>query len=145
MFGVFASSGAGQLLLGLVSKGSAMVIGCGGLIAGVALLGLGLGVSSLGLLVAGAMLAGAGQGLSFRAGLAAVNEASPPERRAEVASSFFVVAYLALSIPVIGEGVLAQAAGLRTGGIVFAGLVAALAAVVVMLLYSRGGKEAAAR
>ena len=144
-FGVYASSGLGQLLLGVVPQARAMATGCGGLIAGVALLGLGLGVSSLGLLVAGAMLAGAGQGLSFRAGLAAINEASPPSRRAEVASSFFVVAYLALSIPVIGEGVLAQAAGLRTGGIVFAGVVAALAAVVVTLLYSRGGNEAVAR
>ena len=139
VFGVFAASVLGQLLLELVSQRTAMVAGCGGLIAGMALLAGGLATSSLALLVAGATLAGGGQGLSFRAALAAVNEAAPPSHRAEVASSFFVVAYLAISIPVIGEGVLAQAAGLRAAGIVFAGVVAALSAVVVAMLLSRGG------
>ena len=122
-----------------------MAGGCVGLIVGMALLAGGLASASLALLVIGATIAGAGQGLSFRAALAAVNEASPPEQRAEVASSFFVVAYLAISIPVIGEGVLAQASGLKTAGIVFAGVVALLAAVVVTLLYSRGGNRAGAR
>jgi hypothetical protein len=42
------------------------------------------------------VLAALRQGLSFRAGLTAVNDASPPERRAEVASSFFVIAYVAI-------------------------------------------------
>jgi hypothetical protein len=51
------------------------------------------------------------------------------------------VAYLAISIPVIGEGVLAQAAGLRTAGIVFAAAVAVLAAVVVTMLMRRDGKS----
>jgi hypothetical protein len=115
----------------------AMAGGCAGLIAGMALLAAGLASSSLALVVSGATVAGAGQGLSFRAALAAVNQASPPGQRAEVASSFFVVAYLAISIPVIGEGVLAQAAGLRTAGIAFAAVVAVLAAVVVTMLLSR--------
>ena len=111
VFGVFAASILGQLMLGLVSHRLAMAGGCAGLIAGMALLATGLASSSLALLVAGATVAGAGQGLSFRAALTAVNEASPEDQRAEVASSFFVVAYLAISIPVIGEGVLAQVAG----------------------------------
>ena len=137
VFGVFGASAIGQLLLEVVSQGRAMAVGCGGLIAGMALLAAGLAASSLGLLVTGAVVAGAGQGLSFRAALAAVNEASPPDQRAEVASSFFVVAYFAISIPVIGEGVLAQAASLRTAGIVFAGAVAVLAATVVVMLLRR--------
>jgi MFS family permease len=137
VFGVFAASLVGQLLLGLMSVRTAMRAGCAGLIAGMAVLAAGLASSSLALLVCGALVAGVGQGLSFRAALTAVNEASPEDRRAEVASSFFVVAYLAISIPVIGDGVLAQAAGLRAGGIVFAGVVALLAAVVVAMLLSR--------
>lgn len=137
VFGVFAASVLGQLLLEIVPQRTAMAAGCAGLIGGMALLAAGLAASSLALLVAGATVAGAGQGLSFRAALAAVNEASPPDQRAEVASSFFVVAYLAISIPVIGEGVLTQGAGLRTAGIAFAAAVAVLAAVVVMMLLSR--------
>ncbi|HEY1523201.1 MAG TPA: MFS transporter [Solirubrobacteraceae bacterium] len=139
VFGVFAASVVGQFLLEIVSRRTAMAAGCAGLIAGMALLAAGLAASSLAVLVIGATVAGAGQGLSFRAALAAVNEASPPDQRAEVASSFFVVAYLAISIPVIGEGVLAQAAGLRTAGIVFAAAVAVLAAVVVTMLLRRRG------
>jgi MFS family permease len=145
VFGIFAASTLGQRLLDFVPPRIALAGGCAGLIVGMALLAAGLASASLALLVIGATVAGAGQGLSFRAGLSAINEASPPEQRAEVASSFFVVAYLAISIPVIGEGVLAQAAGLKTAGIIFAGVIAALAAVVVTLLYSRGGNRAAAR
>lgn len=137
VFGVFACSTLGQLLLDVVPQRNAMAVGCTCLIAGMGLLAAGLAASSLALLVVGAMLAGGGQGLSFRAALAAVNQAAPAAQRAEVASSFFVVAYFAISIPVIGEGVLADSAGLQTAGIVFAGLVAVLAGAVVMMLLSR--------
>lgn len=75
------------------------------------------------------MVAGVGQGISFSRGLAAVAEQTPPDRRAEVSSTYFVVAYMAISLPVIGEGLAAEAWGLRTAGIVFALAVAALAAV----------------
>jgi predicted MFS family arabinose efflux permease len=134
VFSVFAASTAGQLLLEVVPRSRAMPAGCAGLIAGMALLALGLAATSLALVLAGVIVAGASQGLSFRAGLASVNTAAPPARRAEVASSFFVVCYVAISLPVIGEGVLAKIAGLRTAGLVFAAVVAVIAAVVLMLL-----------
>jgi cyanate permease len=102
------------------------------------LLGVSLAVSSLALLVAGGVVAGFGQGLSFRAGLAAINDRAPADRRAEVASSFFVVAYVAISIPVIGEGVLAELVGLRTAGLVFVAAVAVLAAVVLAMIRTDG-------
>jgi hypothetical protein len=41
---------------------------------------------------------------------------------------------VAIAVPVIGEGAAATAWGLVTAGAVFAGLVAALAAVVLVLL-----------
>jgi hypothetical protein len=93
------------------------------------------------LLVLGGVLAGAGQGLSFRAGLARLNASAPDEQRAEVASSYFVVAYVAISIPVIGEGLLARASGLRPAGLIFAGLVAALSAIVLALLARAQGER----
>ena len=134
VFAVFAASTAGQSALDRLPAGWGMPGGCGGLIAGMGLLALGLAAGSLALLIIGGVLAGAGQGVSFRAALAELNCAAPEEHRAEVASSFFVVAYVALSIPVIGEGVLAQVAGLRAAGLVFAATVAVLAATVVVLL-----------
>jgi hypothetical protein len=63
-----------------------------------------------------------------------VNQRAPAEHRAAVASSFFVVMYIAISLPVIGEGILAQATGLRTAGLIFAAAVAAVALVVLVLL-----------
>jgi hypothetical protein len=137
VFAVFAASAGGQLLLEWVPGAAALPAGCGGLIVGMALFAAGLGESSLALLIAGGIIAGLGQGLSFRAGLAAINGASPAEQRAEVASTFFIVVYVALSIPVIGEGVLAEVAGLRTAGLVFAAAVAALAAIALVLLAQR--------
>lgn len=134
VFAVFAGSAAGQLVLELVPQPVSMPAGCAGLIAGMALLALGLATSSLAVLVIGAILGGVGQGLSFRSALGTLNSQAPPEQRAEVASSFFVVAYVAISIPVIGEGVLAEVTDLQTAGLVFAAVVAAIAAVVLLLL-----------
>jgi MFS family permease len=96
-------------------------------------LALGLAASSLALLVLGAVTAGLGQGLTFRAALAAVNERSPAGERGAVASSFFIVMYVAISLPVIGVGVLAQEIGLRPAGLTFAVLVAALSAAVLLV------------
>lgn len=142
VFSVFAGSTVGQLALEFVPQARAMSAGCGGLILGMALLALGLAASSLALLVAGAVLAGVGQGLTFRAALGAINSEAPAERRGEVDSSFFVVAYMALSLPVIGEGVLTRVAGLRTAGLVFAAVVAAIAAVVLVLLARQRARHA---
>jgi MFS family permease len=99
------------------------------LVVGMLTIAASLHFSSLPLLILGAVVAGAGQGISFSRGLAAVSEQTPPDRRAEVSSTYFVVAYVAISVPVIGEGLAAEVWGLRTAGIVFAVAVSALAAV----------------
>jgi MFS family permease len=145
VFGVFAASTAGQAVLGLMCEAVAMPVGCLALIAGMGSLVLGLAFSALPLLVVGGVVAGFGQGLSFRAGLTAVNASAPAEARSEVASSFFVAMYTAISLPVIGEGVLAEATGLRIAGITFAAAVAALAAAVLVLLRRRTAREAPIR
>jgi predicted MFS family arabinose efflux permease len=141
VFAVFAASMAGQAMLEVVPEESAMPGGSVALIAGMAALALGLALSSLALLVAGGVIAGLGHGLAFRSGLTAVNARAPAAQRAEVASSFFVVTYVAISLPVIGVGILAQAAGLRAAGLTFAAAVAAVAVVVLIL---RGRERAPA-
>jgi len=134
VFAVFAASAAGQLALGRFAEGAALRTGCVALIAGMVVFAAGLAATSTALLVIGGVVAGFGQGLSFRAGLGAVGAAAPPEHRGEVSSSFFVVAYVAISIPVVGEGLLAEVTTLRAAGLVFAAAVAVLAAVVLVLL-----------
>jgi MFS family permease len=132
VFSMFAGSLVGQLALQFIPERSAIPTGAGALIAGMAALALGLAASSLALLVLGTVIAGFGQGLTLRGGLTAVNERSPVAERGAVASSFFVVMYVAISLPVIGEGVLTQVIGLRPAGLTFAALVAALSAAVLV-------------
>jgi MFS family permease len=132
VFALFAASLAGQLALEVIPERAAIPSGAGALILGMGSLALSLAVSSLALLVLGVVIAGVGQGLCFRGGLTQVNEHSPAAQRGAVASSFFVVMYIAISLPVIGEGVLAQAVGLRAAGLTFAALVAALSAGVLV-------------
>jgi hypothetical protein len=50
-----------------------------------------------------------------------------------VASAFFVIAYLGISLPVVGVGLLTDVAGLRAAGLIFAAVVATLAAAVAFL------------
>jgi MFS family permease len=136
VFAVFAASAAGQVILQAIPERVGIPAGPGALIAGMGFLALGLAASSLTLLVLGGLIAGFGQGLSFRAGLSVVNERSPAAQRGGVASSFFIVMYVAISLPVIGEGVLAQEIGLRAAGLTFAAIVAALSAFVLILSHA---------
>jgi hypothetical protein len=103
-------------------------VGCGVLVIGMLIIAASLHFSSLALMVLGAVVAGSGQGISFSRGLAAVAEQTPALRRAEVSSTYFVVAYVAISLPVVGEGLAAQTWGLRPAGIMFALAVSGLAA-----------------
>jgi MFS family permease len=137
VFAAFAASVVGQLLLEWIPSEAAMPVGCGTMVVGLGLIAAALAASSLALLVLGAIVSGLGMGTSFRAGLAEVNSESPPERRGEVASAFFVIAYLALVIPIVGVGVLGQATGLRAAGLVFTGVVAAIAFAVMLSLGGR--------
>jgi MFS family permease len=144
VFGVFAASTLGQASLERISTSVALAAGPAALIAGTGLIALALALSSLALLVAGGIVAGFGQGMSFRAGLTAVNLASPEGRRGEVASSYFVVAYVAISLPVVGVGVLGELAGLRAAGLIFVAIAAALALTALTLL-TRSRERAHAR
>lgn len=134
VFAVFASATIGQLAVERFPGPTALPIGCLGMIAGAGLIAWGIGASLLGLLIAGGIVAGVGFGLSFRAGLAAITQETPSEHRGEVASSFFVISYIAISIPIVGVGVASQAIGLRSAGLVFTALVAALALGVALSL-----------
>ena len=104
VFVVFASSCADPVALEAIAPATGLPLGCVGMIAGAGLIAGGIGASSPALLICGAAVGGFGIGLSFRAGLAAINSEAPSDQRGEVASSFFLIAYLALAVPIIGGG-----------------------------------------
>jgi MFS family permease len=134
VFILFSSSIVGQLLVSRLSDRRALVLGCALLAGGVGLLALALGIESLAALIAAACVVGLGQGLVIGAGLAAINQRAPVEHRGETASSFFVVLYVGLSVPVIGVGIAAHAWSLRGAGIAFSAAVAVLVLTVLASL-----------
>jgi hypothetical protein len=118
VFLLFVFSVAGQAVVVRLQK-RALAAGCGLLVVGVALLAVSLATDSLGALFASAAVAGLGQGVVISGGLAAIAERAPAARRGETASSFFVVLYVGLSLPVIAAGVAIHYTSVRSAGIGF--------------------------
>ncbi|RDI66971.1 MFS transporter [Nocardia pseudobrasiliensis] len=129
---IFAGSALAQVAARPLRTSAALIGGCAILVAGVLLILLALLLTSVVWLVLGAFVAGAGQGITFSKSVRSVADAAPPERRAEVTSTLFVVSYLAISVPVVGEGLAVRLWGLRTAGISFAAAVAVLASLALV-------------
>jgi MFS family permease len=129
VFSLLLASTVGQGIAGTLTERLALLAGCLTLAVGVCIVAVSLGAASLELLVVGAIVAGLGQGAGFRAGLVAIGSQSPAEDRGAVSSSFFLVVYVALSLPVIGVGAAAERFGLVPAGVVFSVGVAVLALV----------------
>ncbi|WP_455550716.1 MFS transporter [Actinacidiphila glaucinigra] len=137
VFSVFCASTAGQMLMGRLGVRRALPAGCLVLTAGMAVVAASLVVESLPVLVVGALAGGLGQGMSFRAGLTGVSAVAPAEHRGATISAFFVVAYVGISVPVVGVGALTLALGLRDAGVAFAMYVILVSAAVGVFLLLR--------
>jgi MFS family permease len=137
VFALLGSATVGQIASARVPERISLLGGCVALAVGTAIVAVGLVTAQLPVVLAGAVVAGLGQGASFRAGLQAVTGAAPADRRSEVSSTFFLVLYVAISIPVIGVGAAAQAFGLVPAAVVFAGIVALLAVGAFVSLLRR--------
>jgi MFS family permease len=137
---IFAASAAAQIVAVRIAPRRAVALGSAILVVGMVGLAAALHFSSLPALIAASVISGLGQGISFSRGLAAVAKGTPADARAAVSSAYFVVAYIALSIPVVGAGLAAQAWGLHAGGTVFAlavGVLAAACLIAILRLESR--------
>jgi MFS family permease len=134
---IFIASTLGQFLQDKLPLRRRLPIGCATLVAGVTPVALGIYSQSLTLFIAGAIIAGMGQGIAFRAGLGAINAACPAAERAAVTSTFFIIAYIAISVPVIGIGLMASLLSLKATGIIFSVFVGAMAAVALLIILWR--------
>ncbi|MDT5015736.1 MAG: hypothetical protein QOD39_1896, partial [Mycobacterium sp.] len=126
---VFWASAAAQIVGRRIEPQRAVAVGSAILVLGTVILAAALQFSSLPTLIVASLVAGIGHGIAFSRGLAAVVAKTPEDRRAEVSSTYFVVAYTAISLPVVGQGLVAQHWGLRTAGVTFSLGVAVLAAL----------------
>lgn len=136
---LFAASAVAQVGLRGVATRTALTSGCLVLVLGAAVLAAALLAESVAVLVAALAVIGVGQALAFRAGTAAITAAAPAAERARTVTSFFLVAYLAISLPVVLLGAASLRWGLRDATLGFAAGVAliALASFVAQLVVER--------
>jgi MFS family permease len=137
VFVLFLASVVGQFAVQRMSERTALVWGAFVVVASACLLIVALEVESLALLIASGIVCGIGQGLGVGAGLAALGVETPPQRRGEVSATFFAVLYVGLALPIVGVGLLSQATGLRTAGVVIGATAIALGSAGGMSLMSR--------
>ncbi len=138
VFILFLASALGQIGLGRVSERTSLVGGAVAVVVSSCLLIVALEVESLPVLVICRIAGGIGQGLAVGAGLSALGADTPPQRRGEVSATFFVVLYVALAVPVVSVGLLAQVMSLRSAGVLIAAVAALLGTAGGISLVARG-------
>ncbi|MEL4155371.1 MFS transporter [Corynebacterium bovis] len=122
----FLSSAAAQIILSHHSDRSLVTVGSVASIVGLVLLIVALVTTNVVALVLSSLVAGAGQGLTFTAGMRAVTAATPLEHRTSVVAAYFVVAYVAISVPPVLAGILTGPMGVVGSTLLFAVVLIAL-------------------
>jgi MFS family permease len=93
---------------------------------GVALLVAAQRLGSMPLMLLSATACGISSALGYRAGLAVASSLAPENRRAEVASTYFVCCFLGNALPIIGVAALAQVSNPSIASLVFAIVLSAI-------------------
>jgi MFS family permease len=128
---LFLVSAATIVATGRLRNRIAMLSGLVLLWPGLALLVTAELVRSMPLLVVASALAGIAAALGYRGSLAVVNGIAPDDRRAEIVSSYLIAMYFGNSLPIIGIGLMADWVGSVAAHLVFAAVIAVLAATAV--------------
>lgn len=109
-----------------IAAASAMVSALLLLLPAVLLVVLAQAGGSMPLLVLATAFAGTAMGIGYRGTLEVVNDIAPPERRAEVVSTYYVACFVGNSLPVIGVGLVTTFSSPLPASITFAATIAAL-------------------
>jgi MFS family permease len=115
-----------QLLASRAGSRRVVLAGLGLLLAALALIVAALSQAGIGLFLAGTVVGGVAVGAVFLGSLATANRLAPPGQRGQAISTFFVLCYTGLIIPVVGVGVASQLIGDFRAVLAFAVLLAAL-------------------
>jgi MFS family permease len=134
VFALAAPASLAQLVGRRLSNRTLTSFGALLLALGMALTVVALSSASAAFFLMSAAIAGVGFGLAFMGALRHLSAAIPDGRRGEVMSAFYVVAYLAISVPAIAAGFAAPHLGLSDTFRVFA-----IGVIVVSLAVAAGG------
>ena len=115
-----------QLLASRAGSRRVVLAGLGLLLAALALIVAALSQAGIGLFLAGTVVGGVAVGAVFLGSLATANRLALPGQRGQAISTFFVLCYTGLIIPVVGVGVASQFIGDFRAVLAFAVLLAAL-------------------
>ena len=139
VFALGASGGLGQVVLRSLTPRQATAAGALALAAGMAGTVASIPADSAARFLAGSVIAGAGWGVAFMGAIRAISAAAPAQHRAGVIAAFYVVAYLALSVPSVIAGLAVLRLGIDPTFRIFGAVV-----IVLALLTAAGTRRGAA-
>ena len=140
VFVMLGASSAAQVLLRKTPSRAAITAGLLMLAAGLGSIVLAVPLGSLWLVLLATLLSGVGHSLAFMGSQNVVGNVAPPERRAEVNSSFYLAVYLGVGLPVVGVGFTANLVGLFPAVASFAAAIGAFGLLTALLAATKGSK-----
>jgi MFS family permease len=141
VFALFGTATVTQLVLARFPSRIVMVCGLVVFLAALALIVAALSQASMALFLTGTIVSGVAVGAVFIGSLSTGNRLAPAEIRGRVVSTYFVFAYVGLTIPVIGVGIASQYEGDFRAVLVCAIVLAALSAGSVAAIHRAGRRQ----
>ena len=117
---LFAVAAAAILLTRRIDPRRVLLWGLAATPAGLAALVVAQSRASLPLMLLGTTLSGMASALSYRGGLGVINALAPADRRAEMASAYFICCFMGNALPIVGVGALSEAIGAADADRIFA-------------------------
>jgi MFS family permease len=143
VFLVFGAAAASQIGTEPIHPAPRAAAGIAATTLGLAFAAASIQTVNLALFLAGATIAGAGGGVLFKSAISSVASMAAPATRGEALAGVFTIAYLGLTVPVVGMGVALDYAVTTTAIDGYAGLVITLlAATTVLMIVTRRVKPA---
>jgi MFS family permease len=141
VFLAFAVGAGTQLAGSRLPSRPVMLAGLAVFLGALALIVAGLSAASMAIFLVGTVVSGVAVGAVFMGSLAVANRLAPAETRGQVISTYFVFAYVGLTVPVIAVGYGSQAFGDFRATLGCAVVLAAVA-LVSMVIIRRSGPQA---
>ena len=111
VFLLLAVGSVTQVLLSRFNSRRVMMVGLGVFLAALALIVTALSQAGMALLLAGTVVGGVAVGAVFLGSLATANRLAPPAERGHIISTYFVLCYCGLIVPVVAVGVATEFTG----------------------------------